>query len=270
MVNKIIEYENSNAKQQEWFKRMVLVGGDSWPQENDPYYEGEEENKVVMRLLPDFQATKLWTSLGTLTGPKDVINAVDEGCGFLFFDGHGNPMSWATHPPHDENTWITGLSVYDMKDFKNKGMYPVVVVGGCHNSQFNVSILNWLKIYEGYKKWYSYLYKGETSWESWGWWIVRMPDKGGIASLGYAGLDYFAVGDENNDSIPDCTQFYSGYMNIHFFEEYAKGDNIIGKIHGDVITEYVNTFDCMKEPIDCKTAQEWTLLGDPTLVIGGY
>ena len=223
-----------------------------------------------MNLLPDFEPVKLWTSLGTLTGPEDVINAVNNGCGFLFFDGHGNPMSWATHPPNDENTWIDGLGVKDMKNFENKGMYPVCVVGGCHNCQFNVSILNLLKIYEGYKKWYSHLWKGETTWECWGWRIVSMPDKGAIASLGYAGLDYFAVGDENNDSIPDCVQFYSGFMHVNFFKEYANGSTILGKIHGDVITTYVNTFDCMKDAIDCKTAQEWTLLGDPTLVIGGY
>jgi hypothetical protein len=270
MVNKIIEYENSNAMQQDWFKRLVVVGGDSWPQENDPYYEGEEENKVAISLLPDFEPVKLWTSLGTLTSPEDVINAVNEGCGFLFFDGHGNPMNWATHPPHDENTWIDGLGVYDMHKMSNKGMYPVCVVGGCHNCQFNVSVLNLLKIYKGYNEWYMHLYKGETSWESWGWWIVRMPDKGAIASLGYAGLDYFAVGDDNKDGIPDCVQFYSGFMHVNFFKEYANGTKILGSIHGDVVTTYVNTFDCMKNQIDCKTAQEWVLLGDPTLVIGGY
>ncbi|MCD6223267.1 MAG: peptidase C25, partial [Thermoplasmata archaeon] len=270
MVNKIIEYENSNAMQQDWFKRLVVVGGDSWPQENDPYYEGEEENKVAISLLPDFEPVKLWTSLGTLTSPEDVINAVNEGCGFLFFDGHGNPMNWATHPPHDENTWIDGLGVYDMHKMSNKGMYPVCVVGGCHNCQFNVSVLNLLKIYKGYNEWYMHLYKGETSWESWGWWIVRMPDKGAIASLGYAGLDYFAVGDDNKDGTPDCVQFYSGFMHVNFFKEYANGNKVLGSIHGDVVTTYVNTFDCMKNQIDCKTAQEWVLLGDPTLVIGGY
>ncbi len=179
-------------------------------------------------------------------------------------------MNWATHPPHDENTWIDGLGVYDMHKMSNKGMYPVCVVGGCHNCQFNVSVLNLLKIYKGYNEWYMHLYKGETSWESWGWWIVRMPDKGAIASLGYAGLDYFAVGDDNKDGTPDCVQFYSGFMHVNFFKEYANGNKVLGSIHGDVVTTYVNTFDCMKNQIDCKTAQEWVLLGDPTLVIGGY
>ena len=27
---------------------------------------------------------------------------VEEDYGFLFFDGHGNPMNWATHPPNDK------------------------------------------------------------------------------------------------------------------------------------------------------------------------
>ncbi|MCD6171615.1 MAG: peptidase C25, partial [Thermoplasmata archaeon] len=264
------EYENSNAYEQSWFKRMVVVGGDSWPKEGDPYFEGEEENKLAIEYMKEFEPIKLWTSLGTLTGPQDVINAVNPGCGFLFFDGHGNPMNWATHPPYNESSWIDGLGVSDMHKFDNKGMYPVCIVGGCHNSQFNVSLLNTFKIYEGFKKWYSYLYKGENSPESWGWWIVRMANKGAIASLGFAGLDYFATGDNNNDSIPDCTQFYSGFMNVNFFKEYANGTSIIGEIQGNVVTKYVSVGEPMKDNIACKTIEEWVLLGDPSLRIGGY
>ena len=267
MVNKIIEYENSNGGN--WFKKLVCVGGDSYPAESDPYYEGEEENKVAISYLPDFEATKLWTSLGTLTGPEDVINAVNEGCGFLFFDGHGNPMNWATHPPHDENTWIDGLGVGDMKNLKNDGMYPVCIVGGCHNCQFNVSVFNILRVWEGVR-WYQYIRRGETSPESWGWWLIRLQKGGSIATLGYTGLDYFAVGDYDNDTIPDCIQHYSGFMNVNFFKNYANGTGILGQIHAQTINDYIATHEVMKDNIDCKTVEEWVLLGDPTLKIGGY
>ncbi|MEM2583414.1 MAG: C25 family cysteine peptidase [Candidatus Thermoplasmatota archaeon] len=267
VIDKIIDYEN-NAWGKEWFNKMIVVGGDSWPNAGDPYYEGEEENKAALEYMHGFEAIKLWTSLGTLTGPEDVINAINGGAGFLFFDGHGNPMNWATHPPHSEE-WVDGLSLRDMNKLKNKGMYPVCVVGGCHNSQFNVSIINLFKIWN-INEWYSYVYKGETAYECWGWKIVRIKNGGAIASLGYTGLDYFAIGNEDGDNLPDCIQYYSGFLHVNFFKEYASGQDIIGVIHANTLIRYINTHNVMKDEIHCKTVQEWVLLGDPTLKIGGY
>jgi len=42
------------------------------------------------------------------------------------------------------------------------------------------------------------------------------------------------------------------------------------KHEGDAITEYANTFDCNKDSADRKTVDDWALLGDPPLKIGGY
>ncbi|HDS59082.1 MAG TPA: peptidase C25 [Thermoplasmatales archaeon] len=270
MVDKIITYETT-AHGSEWFHRMVAVGGDSAPRAGDPWYEGEEENKAALSYMDDFEEVTLWTSDGSLSGPQDVIDAVSRGCGFLFFDGHGNPMNWATHPPHDEETWIDGLGVGDMRKLSNDGMYPVCVVGGCHNGQFNVSLLNLLKIYEGYQHWYSYIYKGEVSPESWAWWITRMAGGGAIASLGYTGLDWFATGDGDQDGIPDCTQYLSGFMHVNFFWEYGEnGRRMLGELHGETVADYINAFFPTTEKLDYKTAEEWALLGDPSLMVGGY
>ncbi|RLF52961.1 MAG: peptidase C25, partial [Thermoplasmata archaeon] len=269
MVNKIISYESKYVKNEDWFKRMVVVGGDSWPDPNDPYYEGEEENKLALECMKDFEGIKLWTSLGTLS-VENVVEEVSKGCGFLFFDGHGNPMSWATHPPHDEETWIDGLRVQDMHKLSNDGMYPVCVVGGCHNCQFNVSIMNLLKIWEG-AGWYEYIWKGETSPECWGWWITRKNGGGSIATLGYTGLDYFAIGNYDNDDLPDCVQYFSGFLHVNFFKGYGvEGIDILGELHVNTLIKYITTHNVYKDPIDCKTVEEWVLLGDPTLKIGGY
>ncbi|KAA0010528.1 MAG: peptidase C25 [Thermoplasmata archaeon] len=270
MVNKIIEYENSNAKNQEWFKRMVVVAGDTFPPEDDPYYEGELSTAKALEYMEGFEAVKLWTSLGTLNSPKDVMNAIENGCGFLDFEGHGNPMGWATHPPHDEETWIDGLKIGNMPMLSNKGMYPVCVVGGCHNSQFNVTLLNLLKIYEG-KEWLEYIYWGETGPECWSWWLTRKIDGGAIATIGCTGYGYGAIGDGNGDGIPDCIQAYGGWIDIEFFRVYGQeGKDMLGEVHSTAISNYVTTFPVMKDNIDCKTVQEWVLLGDPSLKIGGY
>ena len=266
MVEKIITYETTTYGQ-DWFKKMVVVGGDSAPMEGDPYFEGEEENKLALEHMDGFEGIKLWTSTGTLTGSEDVINAVNPGCGFLFFDGHGNPMSWATHPPYDENTWVSGLIVSDIMKLSNKDMYPVCIVGGCHNAQFNVSVLNLLKLSE-IKQTY---YRSEWSPESWAWWLARKIDGGSIATIGYAGLDWFATGDGDEDGIPDCTQYFSGFLNTRFFMEY--GDNglrVLGELHGQTLTDYLNVHFPSTEPLDYKTVEEWVLLGDPSLMVGGY
>ena len=267
MVNKIISYESKYVKNEDWFRRMVVVGGDTFPPKDDPYYEGEVSTQTSLNYMEGFEGVKLWTSLGTLTGPEDVIREVSKGCGFLNFEGHGNPMSWATHPPHDEETWIGGLIVSDMPKLSNKDMYPVCVVGGCHNSQFNVSVFNLLK----FKKLYETYYKSEWSPECWSWWLARKIDGGSIATIGCTGLGYGYIGDYNDDGIPDCIQGLGGWIDIEFFRIYGQeGKEILGEIHSTAIANYVMNFPVMKDPIDCKTVEEWVLLGDPTLKIGGY
>jgi hypothetical protein len=269
VVKKIIDYETADT--QGWFEKMVVVGGDSYPDDpDDPYFEGEEENKLAITYMEDFEITKLWASLGTLNEPEDVIAAINQGCGFLFFDGHGNPMAWSTHPPHDGDTWIDGLGVRDMAELENDIMYPVCVVGACHNSQFNVSVLNALKIWEG-SRWLHYIYYGETAYECWSWRLAVKAGGGSIATLGYTGFDYFGVGDYNDDGIPDCVQRLSGFMNVNFFKEYGvNGTDILGVLHANTLITYINELDPYGYNYDAKTVEEFALMGDPTLKIGGY
>jgi hypothetical protein len=272
LVNKIITYETTTYGS-EWFNRMVVVGGDSAPIEGDPYYEGEEENKCALEYMTGFTGVRLWTSNGNFTGPQDVIDGISAGCGFLFFDGHGNPMSWSTHPPNNESAWIRGLQVKDMPKLKNGEQLPVTVCGGCHNGQFNTSLLNILKgiIQEGleYFNWKFYL--GEWTPECWAWKLMSVRNGGSIATMAYTGLDWFAEGDYNNDSIPDCTQFLSGYTNTQFFKNYGVNDmTILGQAHTQALIDYLDAYPPMAEKLDCKTVQEFVLLGDPSLQIGGY
>jgi len=272
MVDKIITYEN-NTYGQPWFKKMVCVAGDTYPEILNPRwkgYEGEEGTERAIGWMPGFTPVTLWTSDGTFTGPDDVINAISQGCGFLFFDGHGNPMNWATHAPNSTE-WVDGLSTKQMHLLENGDMLPVCVVGGCHNSQFNISVLNYLKIYEGINEWVWYLWKGETGLECWSWWLTRKVDGGSIATLGYSGLGYTKE-DKN------FTGEASEWLDTHFFWEYGMNNtHILGEIWGKAIRGYLNTYpiDWNTEAgsyssIDAKTVQEWILLGDPSLKIGGY
>ena len=268
MVNKIITYENT-ANNKEWFNRMVVVAGDTYP---PGYYnfstapfEGEENTQTALNYMSGFEAIKLWTSLGTLTGPKDVINAIDNGCGFLFFEGHGNPMSWATHPPNDEHNWTNGLSTADMGNLKNKDMYPICVVGGCHNSEFDVALTNLLKDPK-----HAYYY-GTWAPECWSWKLTRIIGGGSIATIGNTAL---GMSKEDKNS----RQGAGDFMDVQLFYEYGvNGTRILGDAWGHAITNYLNKYpinwstpSAKDYAIDAKTVQEWALFGDPSLRIGGY
>ncbi len=272
LVTKITTYENTTAGS-EWFNKMVVVGGDSAPNATDPWYEGEEENKLALEYMAGFDGIRLWTSNGNFTKTQDVIDGINAGCGFLFFDGHGNPMSWSTHPPHNESIWITGLQVKDMPKLTNAEKLPVTVCGGCHNGQFNTSLLNILKgvIQEGLKYFQWKFYLGEWTPECWAWKLMSVKNGGSIATMAYTGLDWFATEDWNNDTIPDCTQFYSGYANTQFFKNYGVNNKtILGQAHTQTLIDYLNAYPPMLEKLDAKTVQEFVLLGDPSLQIGGY
>jgi hypothetical protein len=267
-VEKIINYETMSKGS--WFHDMVVVGGDSAP--GDDFYEGEEENKQALTYMDEFHGISQWTSDGSFTGPDSVMNAINPGCGFLFFDGHANPASWSTHPPNDEETWITGLTVFDMPKLSNEGKYPVCVVGGCHIAQFNVSPLNIIKDLleyglNGYIFGPPYqFYHMEWVPKCWSWQLASMKQKGSIATLGYTGLDWFATGDFNEDGIPDCTQYYSGFMNTHFFKNYGQNNiHVLGEAHTQTLIDFLTVHPPMEFELDCKTIQEFVLLGDPSL-----
>ncbi len=270
VIDKIIAYEK--MQKDAWFYNMVVVGGDSAP--GDQFYEGEEENKQALLYMKDFTGIHCWTSDQSFTSPEDVINAISQGCGFLFFDGHANPASWSTHPPGDEETWITGLTVFDMPKLENKNKFPICVVGGCHIAQFDVSPYNLIRDIIEYGL-LDYFFRSpyqfyHMEWvpKCWSWQLASMKQGGSIATLGFTGLDWFAVGDEDNDNIPDCTQQYSGFMNTHFFKNYVTHNiTVLGHIHAQTLTDYISAHPPMNFELDCKTIEEFVLIGDPSLVL---
>ena len=280
MVNKIITYEDGKCDDS-WFKKIVLIGGDSAP--GDPYYEGEEEGQQALEYLGSgFEGVKLWTSLETFTSMDDVISGISEGSGFLLFDGHGNPQTWSTHPPNNGSSWITGLNNKNMYKLSNGNKLPVTVVGGCHNGQFNVTLMNLVTGLIKHKLRYFHIPTAEDpflgpyflkEWvpECWAWRLTRKIGGGGIAIMAYTGLDWFAVGNGDNDTIPDCTQYLSGFCNTHFFKNYGVNNmTILGQAHSQTLIDYIETHPTDTDRLDCKTVEEFTLLGDPSLQIGGY
>jgi len=264
MVNKIIDYETTTYDRL-WFNDMLVIAGDTYPESHNPNwtgYEGEYYAELALENMSGFTPIKLFTSDGTLSGQKDVIKALSMGCGFVYFVGHGNPQLWGNHPP-DDSSFIQGLSVRNMHKLRNNHMYPVCVVSGCHNSQFDVSILNYLNRLAWYR--------GEATYECWGWRMTRKIGGGSIATIGCTALGYTK---EDKDS-------FKGGLNeieVEFFREYGQNNiDILGDTWVAAVASYLDKYpidwqnsEDKDSWIDTKVVQSWALFGDPSLQIGGY
>jgi hypothetical protein len=147
--------------------------------------------------------------------------------------------------------------------FRNKEKLPVCVVSGCHNSQFDVCLR---RILNATSRW-----RLEFVTECWGERILHTMKGGSIASLGCTCLGY---------TKEDKQSFHGGINELEtaFFHAYGQ-ENIttLGDTWAAAITWYHQTYPVNWSAqgvsdswIDAKVIQGWVLLGDPSLLIGGY
>lgn len=258
----------------------------AWRNDTEMYYEGEwvtgekvlEGRGGALYYMPDdFEKIKLWTSNGKFRSMKDVIRAISKGAGFVFLSGHGSPNVWCNHlpgiPGNRRNSEIYGLRVvkglsFPLRRLTNFDKLPVFVIGGCHNAQFNVSMIpSFLHLFffmlgRDTKMWTF----GDPVPECLCWYLVKLPRRGAIASIGNSGLGYGRMGRECTSTGGD------GWITTEFFRQYGEeGRDILGDAYAHAIIEYINTFDMSDlEAGHAKTVEQWILLGDPSLKLGGY
>ena len=257
IVKKIIDYENlvfSNS----WFKNMVVVAGDTYTEKTD-YIDGEVYTQLALDNMPGFNPIKLWTSDGSLQNSWDTVKAINRGCGFIFFSGHGNPASWATHPQNDNTVWIDGMKLRYMPFLFNRNELPVCITGsGCFNNMFNVSLLN-------------HPFSSFPIPKCWGEGMIFNPYGGSIATIGSTAFSYES---------PDVNSNRGGieWLDIQFFKEYGLNNvNILGECWRNSVIAFVDNFSINwmdnsadGDAIIVKNVQQWLLIGDPSLKIGGY
>ena len=275
MVNKIINYEKKKCDDS-WFKNLVLVAGDSY---NDTHHfnEGELISEETIRLMPDFTPVKVYASEQD-TNRKTVNKAMNQGAGFAYFCGHGNPASWNTHFPPNGTEWTSGYTYKDMIYLRNGQKLPIVVVGGCHNGQFDISMWNIIKgVRENGLKYFRLKPKAGGFWYNlwipncWSWWLTSKMGGGAIATISNTGLGTHGDGDADNNSIADYLEVLDGWLELRFLELYGTENmDILGQNHGETITVYLNRFIGNDAKMDVKMVQQWILFGDPSLKIGGY
>jgi len=273
VLKKIKKYEKT-AYNQSWFKRMIVAGGDTVPY-GDGIWEGEYENDYAASFMEPlgFEIDRFRASDETLTNVS-LIPEFKDGGGFFFPAGHGSPIVWSTHWPEAPDGWIDALVNIDMGGLKNRNKLPICVVGGCHNSQFDVAPIRFLEgLLKLRLKYFNWSEEeecfGKMTWlrRCWSWNLVRQRTGGTIATIGNTGLGW-GVGGEGSIETGD------GYITTHFFKVYSECADLencsLGMVYGNTINDFVKTFLPNRDEIDRKTVEEWVLLGDPSLKIGGY
>ena len=242
-VNKIITYETNEAYKQDWFTDIVVIGGDSFPGDEDEIDEGEYVNDYVINIMDGFIPDKIWMSNGRLggvspTGQAKISDGINKGCGFVDFSGHGNTNIYATHPHENSNIWLpTPIGGYynsNIEDLENGNELPIVITGACSVAKFNKDS------------------------DCFSWSFVSNPNGGGIASCGSTALGYAYMGKWVTYSLVEG-------MATNMFKAYKTGSQTFGEMWVKAINDYISYG---MDSADYKTVEEWQPFGDPTLVIG--
>lgn len=265
MVNKIIRYE-TNTYGDSWFNTMVVVAGDTDPRWWLPRwrkYEAEITALEALSYMDGFTPVKLFASNGNLNGRVDVIKAINRGCGFIYFNGHGNPLGLLTYPPRTNDSWIRCIDVYTIPFLFNRDKLPICVIGSCSNSNFDVSLL---KIFDRDVR-----AAGEAIPECWSWKLTSKLGGGSIATIGGTGIGFVNLDKESGEGA-------GSYLETRFFWEYGVNNtDVLGEVWGKAINNYLDSFPIdwntqagRDSSIDAETVENCVLLGDPTLKIGGY
>jgi len=262
VVDKIISYEN-NAYGQSWFNKIVAIGGEQFP--NFPGLEGEETCEEALSHMPGFEKIRLYISNGNLTGSDDVIDTINEGCGFIFTRGKGGTDRLRITKL--DGTELIVLHNRLMYKIRNKDKYPIVFLAECFHGKFDVSLLNIPKYLRNES---DILQQDCVPWTI-SWWMVRKRNGGAIAVITNSNTCYGTTGDANQNGIPDDAEIFGGGLAVESIRQYGEeGRETLGEIHYHSIATYVELNPVGSNLIHSKSVQEYILFGDPSLRIGGY
>jgi len=264
LVNKIINYERTSPNSKRWFNTMIVIAGKTFG-----FYSGMPDGEYVCEKALEYmddlvEPKKLYVSNNDTGGPRpipqDIERAIRRGAGFVDFQGHGNPIKWDTiwadgSYPKD---WAGGLLLFDFWKLFNFRKLPVVVIGGCHNGLFNVT----LEKTGNHTKYPYYWTHGVSTPVCFAWGMNIIPWGGSIATIAGTGL---GIGPGSGTPVK-----LSAELETNFFYQIGQEDaNTLGQAHSGAIIRYLdNNPDYRAIESHCITT--YSLLGDPSLMIGGY
>ena len=241
VVNKIIHYEDA-AYGKEWFNKLILMGGDTFPIWNN-IAEGEIVNQYVEDATPDFEHVKIQTSLHNFL-PNKINNAMTEGAAFISYSGHGFEYGFGTYPKN--RRWMIAYYTPYLLALKNGDKLPIVFFDACLTAKLDYYML------------------GNPKVPCFAWCMVKKANGGAIATIGATETATTSV-DE------DGPQGQAGYMNLHFFMAYKPGIHV-SEMLVSAQNDYINGVaeGVANDRFYIMTIEQFILLGDPSLKVGGY
>ncbi len=267
VVKKIITYESTGPDAKPWYKNFVGIGGKTFA-----YYQGKPDGEYLSDLaynytknaIPDLTLTRCYTvnrdTGGRTPTPKDIRISLNEGAGFVDFEGHGNPYSWNTiwfdgdYPVN----WTGGFNIFLYPFLHNGDKLPVIIVGGCHNALYNVSMIPaMLDTNHTITDYFCYGIPVPFCFSAG---LVLKNHGGAIASTGCTGYGFGSQDDPNT---------LSAALEMNFFWEvgYNNVTNLaVG--HSQSIQKFISENTIDQTAAFCIT--NWALFGDPSLQLGGY
>jgi hypothetical protein len=262
VVNKIITYEQETYDQI-WFKRIILAGGDTFPVSNGapPFvYEGEITNIKVGQTMLDFEQTYLWTSKCNLH-PWNFNWAINRGAGFVSYAGHGFEHGWGTSRPNA----VTKIKIYYYTPYinglKNGNKLPIIFFDACLTAKLDFNITDLQHYYPRSANLLARILGLSADpmdfYQCFAWSLLARQNGGAIATIGSTRTAYTWV---------DANGVYggAGYLDVHFFDSYEEGITV-----GQMLTGSQNAY-IQNVGADYFTIEEFMLLGDPSLRVGGY
>jgi hypothetical protein len=267
-VKKITTYESTGPDAKPWYKNFVGVAGKTfymWQGTPDGQYLCDLAYNYTKNAIPDLQLTRCYATNRDTGGrtpvPKDILKSFNEGAGFVDFEGHGNTYSWNTiwHDGVYPINWSGGFNIFLYPLLVNGNKLPVVIVGGCHNGLYNVSVIPALKD--------RFRTDNNTNYFSpipspvcFSAGLVLKAHGGAIGSAGCTGYGIGASGDPASS--------LSAELESNFFYEIGNGSTHLAQAHSQAIQKYVNENEISFSDAYCIT--EWALFGDASLMFGGY
>lgn len=276
VVDKIIQYETMPAEPQ-WFKRAVLLGGDTSPYERYPDYAtpGIYEGEIICDVTAGYMQNVGWETYKMYMSEEgdhqlndgQEGSASDEiaeelktrGAGWLQAQSHANPAVMGNHPM-DCICFIYYFTIMDMHMFTSNGKYPFMVLDGCTNAHWDATMQYLFDAGgmdfpgSGGLKWVP---TDITSW------MVLRENGGALGAIGNTALGYGYLNEY-------CIQGLGGWVSPRFAHAYAiQGRETTGKIWAQGITDYINNFPVWTDEVQRKTIEERGYFGDPSVKLGG-
>lgn len=255
VVNKIIKYEKEICFDP-WFKKIILMGGDDHPEFEG--FEGEIETGEVAQQLPDFEHIIFWESKSNIS----IFNfnrAINRGAGFVSYSGHGTEIQWGAYSNHSEGKRFVNYYTPYISFLRNRNKLPIMFLSSCLMARLDFTFNNFTSYLP-----FNFLKKltllpsldEDMLFPCFAWSFVKKKNGGAIATIGSTRVCYSYHNEEG-------IRGGSGYLNVHFFKAYHEGATL-GEMFMQAQKDYLDVLP------DYLTLEQFILLGDPSLRVGGY